>query len=86
MKKTFSSSETWQVLRERHQEYHWEKAVWFIYATPKYSFIIWIAIKEILSTWDHIHSSNENIDPSCVLCQDPMETRKHIFFECPYSA
>lgn len=65
-KKTFISNETWQVLRERHQECHWGKAVWFRYATPKYSFILWIAIKETLSTGDRMQSWNGNIDPSCL--------------------
>lgn len=31
-------------------------------------------------------SWNGNIDPSCVFCHDPIETRRHLFFECAFSA
>lgn len=27
---------------------------------------------------------NENVDAACVLCQEPLETRNHLFFDCPY--
>ena len=27
----------------------------------------------------------ENVDGSCTLCQDPIETRDHLFFKCPFS-
>lgn len=74
------------MLRERFIECHWEKAVWFKFATPKYSFLLWTAIKERLTTRDRMLSWNRNIDPSCVFCQEPMETRGHIFFECSFSA
>lgn len=43
--KKLSTSETWQVIRERHLACHWYKEVWFKYATPKYSFILWVAMK-----------------------------------------
>ncbi|CAA7019698.1 unnamed protein product [Microthlaspi erraticum] len=29
---------------------------------------------------------NVGVNPSCVLCSHPMETRNHLFFECIYSA
>ena len=27
----------------------------------------------------------QSANPSCILCNDPMETRDHLFFECSYS-
>lgn len=28
---------------------------------------------------------NQNANSNCVFCNDPMETRDHLFFMCPYS-
>lgn len=44
-KEKFSTKETWLVIREKHQIYDWHKAVWFKHATPKYSFVVWIAMR-----------------------------------------
>lgn len=85
-KRSFSSGETWQVIRERHQLCHWHNEVWFKYATPKYSFILWTAMKGRLATADRMRYWNGVVNVSCILCNDPMETREHLFFECVYSA
>lgn len=37
-KKMFSTSETWQIMRERHQTFEGHKAIWFKHSTPKFSF------------------------------------------------
>lgn len=84
-KTTFSSGETGQNIRERHLPCSWYQAVWFRYATPKYSFILWTALHDRLPTGDRMRYWNGNIDTSCMLCNEPMETREHLFFECSYS-
>nr|ABE65501.1 hypothetical protein At3g49280 [Arabidopsis thaliana] len=28
---------------------------------------------------------NKNVGTSCLLCNYPLETREHLFFQCPYS-
>lgn len=84
-KKTFSSRETWLVIKEKHQLCDWHQVVWFKYATPRYSFILWTAIHGRLSTGDRVKNWNANADVACGLCDEPLETRKHLFFECPYS-
>ena len=71
-KRSFSSGETWQVIRERHQLCHWHNEVWFKYATPKYSFILWPAMKGILATGDRMRYWNGVVNVSCILCNDPM--------------
>lgn len=38
-----------------------------------------------LSTGDRMRGWNMNVDTSCVLCQEPLETADHLFFKCPYS-
>ena len=84
-KKVFSTKETWLAIREKHSLCDWYHAVRFKYATPRYSFILWTVIHGKLSTGERVRSWNQNADVSCGFCQEPLETRKHLFFECPYS-
>lgn len=44
-KKVFSTKETWLCIREKHLPCHWFQAVWFKHATPKFSFITWLAMR-----------------------------------------
>lgn len=37
-----------------------------------------------LSTCDRMNIWNVNFDETCVLCQWPAETIRHLFFECSY--
>ena len=85
-KRNFSSKETWDFVRERHLECHWSNEVWFQYATPKYSFIMWMAMKGRLATGDRMRHWNGNVLTSCVLCAEHLETVEHLFFGCCYSA
>lgn len=87
-KRSFSSGETWRATREIHQQCQWHKEVWFKYTTPKYSFILWLAMKGRMTTGDRMRNWNggANINVSCVLCNEPLETVEHLFFECSYSA
>ncbi|XP_048604689.1 uncharacterized protein LOC125582176 [Brassica napus] len=83
--KTFSTSETWQNIREKHTLCSWYSAVWFKHATPKYAFITWMVMLGRLSTGDRMKNWNANVDASCVLCNNPLETAEHLFFQCSYS-
>lgn len=60
--------------------------IWFKHATPKFSFLNWIAIRRRLSTGDRMKCGNANVDAACRFCQEPIETLNHLFFECEYSA
>lgn len=84
-KRSFSTKETWQITREKHCEYEWHKGVWFKNATPKYSFIVWLAVRDRLSTGCRMKNWNGNVDSSCIFCQDPLESVEHLFFECSFS-
>ena len=79
-KKRFFIRRTWLCIRERYLDCHWHKAIWFKYATPNFSFIKWIVIHRRLSTGDRVTSWYDDVDVSCVLCQEPLETRNHLFF------
>lgn len=84
--KKYSTRETWHMLRQARQEVHWAEGVWFKYATPKFSFITWLAMLNRLSTMDRVVKWSSGIDTTCVLCKSATETRDHIFFECSYSS
>ncbi|AAD39277.1 Hypothetical protein [Arabidopsis thaliana] len=54
-------------------------------ATPKFAFITWLGMHNRLSTGDRMQKWNGQADSTCVFCQDPLETRDHLFFHCHYA-
>ena len=85
-KNRFSSKETWQATRVQYQSCYWYKMVWFKHATPKFSFVLWMAMNKRLSTGEEMSNWGGSVDTTCVFCRDPMETLAHLFFDCPYSS
>lgn len=81
----FSTSQTWNLIREQKQKVHWSKGVWFPEATPKFSFMTWIAIHNRLATGVRVLRWNPQAIATCWLCNTDLETRDHLFFECEYS-
>lgn len=55
------------------------------YATPKYSFLTWLATKNRLTTGDRMLNWQVGANPSCVFCNKQIEDRDHLFFECCYA-
>lgn len=54
--------------------------------TPKNAMLVWIAVhNNSLSTGDRMLKWNSHAVTKCWLCNDPMETRDHLFFTCSYS-
>lgn len=84
-KRKFSSKSTWDLFRVHGDQCAWSKGVWFHYATPKFSFLTWLAIQNRLTTGDRMLSWRGNINAACSLCDAPLETRDHLYFECRYS-
>lgn len=72
-------------LRQPQPRCDWSKGIWFPHSTPKYSFLVWVAIKKRLQTSDKIRQWNSTLDGVCVLCQEMQETCQHLFFSCRYS-
>lgn len=85
-KSKFSSKLTWELLRSRGDKVEWSKGIWFSYATPKYAFLTWIAVLNRLATGERMMRWGGNANVACSLCDDPLETRSHLYFECVYSA
>lgn len=63
----------------------WYNGIWFAHATPKYSFLAWLAILNRLLMGDRMKTWNTGIQSDCVLCQQDEETRSHMFFACGYT-
>ena len=84
-KSTFSSKETWKLTRVSRVKVNWSHGIWFALNTPKYSFMAWLAILNRLATGDRIRQWNTQHTSSCVFCNDPMESRDHLFFVCKFS-
>ena len=78
----FSSSRTWDQITEKRTTVFWSKSVWFTQEVPRFSFIVWLAARNRLSTGNRMRTWN--IQHGCVLCGERDETRDHIFFACPY--
>ncbi|XP_010424185.1 PREDICTED: uncharacterized protein LOC104709234 [Camelina sativa] len=84
-KTKFTTKETWENTRHPRQRVSWVAEVWFSHATPKFSFIVWLATLNRLATGDRMQHWHAQVDISCSLCHAPLETRNHLFFSCPYS-
>lgn len=82
---TFRSSRTLQWLRRKVPRVPWFRLVWFTECIPKHSSITWLVILSRESTRDKQLKRNPMANGKCVLCGG-IESRNHLFFECPFSA
>lgn len=72
----------WNHMRQARSDCSWSNGVWFNQYTPKYSFLVWVAIRNRLQTCDRMQLWNNGINTLCVLCQEQQETCQHLFFRC----
>lgn len=80
---SFSTRHTWEQLRTHHPQIDWSAVVWSRQRIPLCSFIIWLAVRDRLSTGARMRSWG--LTQPCVLCGERDETRDHLFFACPVS-
>ncbi|XP_013589034.1 PREDICTED: uncharacterized protein LOC106297312 [Brassica oleracea var. oleracea] len=59
---SFSTKKTWQSFRQSQPSCNWKNGVWFSQSTPKYSFIVWVAIRNRLQTCDIMKIWNNAMD------------------------
>lgn len=85
-KDTFSTYETWCLIRETKSEQNWASGIWFSNATPKFAFISWLVMLNRMSTLDRVAQWSQGVDTTCLLCKNDVETRDHLFFACSYSS
>ena len=82
---SFSTKKTWQSMRQVQPVCDWNKGVWFPQSTPKFSFFVWVAIRNRLPTCDRMKLWNNAVYETCVLRTETEETCRHLFFGCRYS-
>ena len=75
----FNLSHTWDHFHSGHPSVPWYKPVWKSGGRPRYSFILWLAIQEKLSTHDCIYEFTAG-PLICVLCNRAIENHNHLFF------
>lgn len=73
-------------MRGHSQVKEWHNLIWFSGGTPKYSFHLWMTTMNRLSRGDRMINWNNGSISSCIFCIEPIETRDHLFFDCPFSA
>ena len=80
----FSTKDTWNHIRTTSLTVSWHKGVWFTHNTPKFSFCVWLAAHNRLPTGERLLQWNGGAAGTCVLCNNNIETRDHLFFSCLY--
>ncbi|KAG7572850.1 Reverse transcriptase zinc-binding domain [Arabidopsis suecica] len=83
-KPSFSTKDTWNHIRTTATTVTWHNGVWFPHATPKFSFCVWLAVHNRLSTGDRMLQWNNGALGTCVLCNNAIESRDHLFFSCVF--
>ncbi|CAL9222223.1 unnamed protein product [Arabidopsis halleri] len=82
----FCTRDTWNQIRTiMLNKVSWHNGIWFPHATPKFSFCSWLAVKNRLSTGDRLIQWNRRLQSTCVLCNNNLETRDHLFFSCRFA-
>jgi hypothetical protein len=81
----FSVSQAYKDLQSDDVDVTWSKIVWYTQNIPKHSFILWLAIQNILITQDKLKQWGSYDLMVCPLCYKDMDSHKHLFFKCIYA-
>ena len=81
----FTVAATWEYIRAHKERVEWCPLIWFNKHIPRYSFVVWMAIKERLHTEDRLLQFGIVDDSCCVLCQQEEESHDHLFFNCKFA-
>ncbi|KAL0423432.1 UNVERIFIED_CONTAM: putative ribonuclease H protein [Sesamum radiatum] len=79
----FSTKAVYDIFRNHGPKVGWYSLLLGPCKIPRYSFVLWMAILDKLSTMDKPWLSH--LGGVCVLCGREMETHEHLFFRCNYS-
>ncbi|KAB1205646.1 hypothetical protein CJ030_MR7G017818 [Morella rubra] len=82
----FSIKSAYEELREKRPEVPWHRLVWDRGGIPKYSFILWLAVKNHLTTQDKLLGMGLVQAMKCVLCGGSKESTDHLFFNCRFTS
>lgn len=78
----FSCAKTWEAIRSKLPVDGGWFGIHLIYQDN--SFICWLTVRDRLTALDRLLKWDYQGDCMCVFCRGCVETRDHIFFECPF--
>ncbi|KAK4415299.1 hypothetical protein Salat_2637200 [Sesamum alatum] len=81
--KGLDTSKAYEYFKPKQARQPWQAMIWQAFIPPKFTFILWLGIRERLSTRDRLTFLHE--ETSCSLCINRSESAKHLFFNCPFS-
>ncbi|KAK4438693.1 hypothetical protein Salat_0203800 [Sesamum alatum] len=81
--KGLATSKTYEYFRLKQARQPWQAMIWPAYIPPKFTFILWLGIRERLSTRARLAFLHE--ETSCSLYINRSESAKHLSFDCPFS-
>lgn len=81
----YTSRETLEEIRTKKLKVDWWKLIWFSCAIPQYAFVMWLTMKNCLSTGDRLMQWGYNGEVKCLFCKNVVECRDHLLFESCFS-
>nr|GEX81330.1 hypothetical protein [Tanacetum cinerariifolium] len=84
-KKEFSTKQVWSDLGDINEKVDWCHVVWFKQFQPRHAFMLWLVIKERLSTQDRLARWNCQANVECPLCKKEKDSHAHLFFKCDFA-
>ncbi|KAE8716557.1 L-tryptophan--pyruvate aminotransferase 1 [Hibiscus syriacus] len=76
----------WEEIRIKRDKVPWHKLIWFPLHIPKFSIITWMTILDRLPTRERLTRMGITTVDSCVLCNEAIESRNHLFADCTLAA
>ncbi|XP_038994898.1 uncharacterized protein LOC120119071 [Hibiscus syriacus] len=73
----------WDSIREKRLTVPWQKLLWFPLHIPKHSLITWMAFLDKLHTKVRLQRMGLINDSLCVFCKVDLESKDHLFLNCP---
>ncbi|XP_060180113.1 uncharacterized protein LOC132609918 [Lycium barbarum] len=81
----FSIKQVYLKLRGDFQKVSWRRIICNNFGTPKWTFILYLALNKKLYTRDRLNKWNITDQIMCPLCESANESVEHVFFKCNYS-
>lgn len=83
--KSFTLNMGWQLIRQHANRVGWVNCLWFNGHIPKHTLTLWRCLHDGLPTADQLVTRKIRVNHSCSFCWAGMDSRNHLFFECPFT-
>ncbi|XP_060190500.1 uncharacterized protein LOC132619685 [Lycium barbarum] len=84
-KEKFHIQAAYIALRGPVTEVAWSSLICHSVASPRTVFILWLALLGRLRTQDLLIKWGIDVNGTCVLCKNGLETQEHLLFHCYFS-